>query len=67
VTIADLPGSQLGLATADSITLDVNAAGYGWYAAAAPQTDDDGAVRMDLLTAVLHELGHVAGLADEYL
>ena len=65
VTIADLPGTLLGLATADRITLDMDAAGYGWYTAAVPQTADDGAARMDLLTAVLHELGHVAGLEDE--
>ncbi len=70
VTIADLPGAELGLAAATSITIDVNAAGYGWETnpkseigapatAAHPQS-------MDLLTAVMHELGHVAGLDDLY-
>jgi len=31
VAIADLPGATLGLATGDTITIDVDAAGYGWY------------------------------------
>ena len=30
VAIADLPGTTLGLATGNTITIDVNAAGYGW-------------------------------------
>ncbi|HZY86740.1 MAG TPA: hypothetical protein VFE78_18040, partial [Gemmataceae bacterium] len=33
-----------------------DAAGYGWSAAGG---------RMDLSTAVLHEMGHLAGLPDE--
>jgi hypothetical protein len=66
VVIADLPGLQLGLATPGAIVLDVNAAGYGWHVEASPQIREPAASRMDLLTAVLHELGHVAGLADQY-
>jgi hypothetical protein len=66
VTIADLPGLQLGLATSNAITLDANAAGYGWYVEIGPQDREAAASRMDLLTAVMHELGHVAGLADDY-
>jgi hypothetical protein len=66
VAVADLPGLQLGLAGSGAIVLDVNAAGYGWYFEAAQENREAAASRMDLLTAVLHELGHVAGLADEY-
>jgi hypothetical protein len=68
--IADLPDRYLGWATSDRIVLDIDAAGYGWYAA-----DDEGSVgaeleisdlktQMDLLTVVLHEMGHVLGLPD---
>jgi hypothetical protein len=74
LAVADLPGAALGLATPHSITLDANAAGYGWFidptplddheflaprAAPAPQQQ-----HMDLLTAVMHELGHTLGLDD---
>jgi hypothetical protein len=38
------------------VAISADAAGYGWSA-------DGGA--MDLQTAVLHEMGHLAGLPDE--
>ncbi len=83
VAIADLPGATLGLATGDTITIDVNAAGYGWFVDAPPLDDSEFTVgeslrdshsasrsaastRMDLLTVVMHELGHTAGLTDLY-
>jgi hypothetical protein len=59
--IADLPGRYLGLATFDRIVLDIDAAGYGWYTAEPSEVPSS---EMDLLTAVLHEMGHVLGLAD---
>jgi hypothetical protein len=79
VAIADLPGGTLGLATASTITIDVDAAGYGWYVS--PELKDprqepvdsdaasgsrlstlDSRLRMDLLTVVMHELGHTAAV-----
>jgi hypothetical protein len=63
VEIADLPGRYLGWAAPDRIVLDIDAAGYGWYVAG----ESDIAnleFQMDLLSAVLHEMGHVLGLAD---
>jgi hypothetical protein len=44
------------------VVLDVDAAGHGWYVdnAQGDAVPDD---RMDLLTAVLHEMGHAIGLA----
>jgi hypothetical protein len=75
VSIADLPGAMLGLATGNVITIDTNAAGYGWFIDPTPQDDSEFSVphstfrtphSMDLLTVVMHELGHVAGLADLY-
>jgi hypothetical protein len=75
VSIADLPGATLGLATADTIVIDVNAAGYGWFIDATPLDDSEfrlppSAFRLphsvDLLTVVMHELAHTAGLEDLY-
>ncbi|MFP6613871.1 MAG: right-handed parallel beta-helix repeat-containing protein, partial [Pirellulales bacterium] len=73
--IADLSGATLGLATPATVTIDADAAGYGWYIDATPQNDAEfapsadrpgTAAEIDLLTVVMHELGHVAGLDDLY-
>ena len=68
--IADLPGSYLGWATPDRIVVDIDAAGYGWYvdgdsSSGSPLSALDSRFSMDLLTAVMHEMGHVLGLADQ--
>jgi uncharacterized repeat protein (TIGR01451 family) len=60
VEIADLPDGYLGRMTEDGIiTIDMNAAGYGWSLGATPA-----AGRVDLLTVVAHELGHVVGVTE---
>lgn len=70
---ADLSGDLLGEASGDAITLDVDAAGYGWFIDATPwessEFDAKGAAideqakgRVDLLSVVIHELGHIQGL-----
>ncbi len=57
IRVADLPPGQLGLAWGHTVTLDVNASGLGWHVGlAAPMTD-----RVDLLTVVSHEIGHLLG------
>jgi len=62
--IADLPGSYLGFATHDTIWIDADAAGHGWYVGVdSPDVVED-QTRFDLLTVVLHELGHVLGYDD---
>jgi hypothetical protein len=78
--ICDLPGGYLGLTDQNTVYLDWNAAGYGWYVDATPRKDEEfrsgrsrgelravdprAVDRMDLLTVLEHELGHIAGLDD---
>jgi ribosomal protein S16 len=70
--IADLSGSQLGKTDGKAVYIDVDAAGYGWFVDSTPSTDTaftygsalEAAERIDLLTVVEHELGHVLGLDD---
>jgi ELWxxDGT repeat protein len=78
VQIVDLPDAYLGLAVANVVYLDADAAGWGWFVDSTPEladeysllsndelralTDSAAEVQMDLLSAVLHELGHVLGL-----
>jgi Ca2+-binding RTX toxin-like protein len=49
VQVGNLPGDRLGLTLGANVYIDVDAAGRGWQA-------------MDLLSVVMHELGHVLGL-----
>jgi uncharacterized delta-60 repeat protein len=71
------PG-QLGeaLPQQNTIVLSPDGAGHGWFVDPTPYQDEEfaggtayagspAAGREDLLTTVLHELGHLAGLADD--
>ena len=76
--VTDLEGPTLATATGSTITLDENAAGHGWFIDATPDdngefvvapdgtltaaegSDADG--QMDLLTVLLHEIGHTIRL-----
>ena len=78
--IADLSGLTLGLTVDHTIFLDTTAAGYGWFIDATPEQNEefhtathDGLIalsgteaygHMDLLTVVMHEMGHVVGFED---
>ncbi len=55
--IGDLPGTKLADTLGSTITIDADAAGWGWnLAPGAPNPD-----RIDLLSVLLHEVGHVLG------
>jgi hypothetical protein len=77
VVVTDLPDTLLGLTEGSTIYMDVNAAGFGWFVDRTPaeshefhmvngvliaRRSSDAYGRMDLLTVLLHELGHVQGL-----
>jgi hypothetical protein len=78
--LCDLPDDCLGAAQGETVYVDRTAAGHGWYVDPTPAQDEEYGLRRspgesqtsdpriasqyDLLTVVLHELGHVAGLED---
>ena len=80
--VADLSGLNLGSFTPAQITLDADAAGHGWYLDGTPRDDAEfgngagtrlitdptqaPAGHYDLLTTVMHEMGHALGLGDRY-
>ncbi len=69
---------ELGQASSGKIvTIDDNAAGFGWFVDSTPRNDHEftkaiskseriapGLTRMDLLSVVMHEMGHILGLPD---
>jgi hypothetical protein len=74
--VAALPPGVLGLTdvAARHVLISADAAGYGWFADASAGSDaafapggpgSPAAGKMDLLTAMLHEMGHLAGLPDD--
>ncbi|WP_417386428.1 Calx-beta domain-containing protein [Gimesia sp.] len=81
IKVVDLQGDALGHALANTIYIDVNAAGYGWFIDATPfdhsefeyssdltliaLEDGPAANQIDLWTVILHELGHILGVDHE--
>jgi len=69
VRVADLGGLTLGRAGDGVIWVDDNAAGWGWFVDRTPRSDSEFARhgnqgeqrRMDLLTVLTHEVGHLLG------
>src|SRR6266705_1328324 len=82
LNLVDLPGGAVGQTTANTITLDTDAAGFGWFIDPTPYENEEfirtsnpnewiakpGSAaegKMDMLTVLLHEYGHVLGLDHE--
>jgi hypothetical protein len=80
--VTDLAGAVIGLAGHDTVLIDVDAAGYGWFLDKTPYDDKEfttgetgdilialdsstAAGSIDLLSAVMHELGHILGYGHE--
>jgi hypothetical protein len=80
VRFGALPPGLLGYTRGENITLSPTADGYGWYVDPTPADNTEfptqtpiglqavagnpAANRMDLLTTLVHEEGHVLGLPD---
>jgi hypothetical protein len=80
VVVADLPTGYLGLTEGNEILISPNAAGFGWFVDPTPAANEEfipttqakslkavdprAVDRIDLLTVVEHEMGHVLGLDD---
>ena len=79
--VTDLPSHYLGQASGMTFTLDTNAGDNGWFIDPTSDQSEEFAGasllqaisgsaarrRVDALTAVMHEMGHVLGLEDSYL
>ncbi|MCA8884705.1 MAG: hypothetical protein KDA50_13305 [Rhodobacteraceae bacterium] len=66
VEIAELGGAVLSRWTGEKVLIDATAGGAGWFVDLTPEDDSEFAnggapAGVDLLTAVLHELGHALG------
>ena len=80
--VVDLPGLRLGEADGTHIRVDDDAGGNGWFISSVGADEQFGksvsgkrsytdpgsapAGLVDLLTAVMHEMGHALGLPDSY-
>ena len=69
VEVGNLQDNRLGAAIGGTVLIDSNAAGYGWFVDPTPWESGEflagnAPSGMDLLTVVMHELGHVLGLQD---
>ena len=73
IRITNLGGNYLGMTDGHTIWLDDNAAGWGWFVDPTPNDDSEFTTpgnqgekhRMDLLTVLEHELGHMLGREHE--
>ena len=59
--VVGLPDAAPGSTAGDSILIDSDAAGYGWFVDSTPSSDIP-AGPMDLVTVLAHKFGHRVGL-----
>ncbi|HEY7308917.1 MAG TPA: Calx-beta domain-containing protein [Gemmataceae bacterium] len=70
VQIANLGGATLGMVSGNTILIDDNAAGWRWFVDPTPRDDSEFTTpgdqgeqgKIDLLTVLTHEMGHLLGL-----
>ncbi len=79
-SVADMTGVQLGMSDGANILIDNDGGRAGWFLDTTPDADEEyagsgtrltatggaAAEGVDLLTVLMHELGHQAGLGDHY-
>lgn len=79
-SVADMTGVQLGMSDGSTIYVDNDGGRAGWFLDTTPDADEEyagtgtrltatggaAAEGVDLLTVLMHELGHQAGLGDTY-
>jgi hypothetical protein len=79
-SVADMTGVQLGMSDGSNILIDNDGGRAGWFLDTTPGADEEyggtgtrlvattgpASQGVDLLTVLMHELGHQAGLADHY-
>lgn len=66
--LSDLPDMHLGSASGSNIRISPRAAGQNWFIDPTPLADggEPAAGSVDLLTTLMHEMGHALGLPDQY-
>jgi hypothetical protein len=77
LVVSDLAGATIGSSYQDVVVVDHNAAGHGWFVDGTPGDDAEftqvdgnleghadsmAGAQFDLLSVIMHELGHVLGL-----
>ncbi len=80
VRVSDLAGDVVGRSVGGTVVLDRDAAGHGWFVDATPRSSGEfrfdpssatyvadiaaASGRLDLVTVMVHEFGHLLGLPD---
>ncbi|MEH6586716.1 MAG: hypothetical protein V7720_09155, partial [Halioglobus sp.] len=70
--VTDLPGAEIARLQGNTVYVDATAAGHGWYVDQSPLEDGEFTIashelldQEDLLSALVHEMGHAAGLSHD--